>query len=62
MLYEVITRCEAREGVAIATAVMVEGSDMSRFLDDVNAEVDAIDDFPDQTELPIIEELRRTVV
>lgn len=53
-------RCEAREGVAIATAVMAEGSDMSRFLDDVNAEVDAIDDFPDQTELPIIEELRRT--
>ena len=54
------TRCEAREGVGIATAVMREGADMSRFLDDVNSEVDAIDDFPDQTELPVIQELGRT--
>ncbi|MEJ2610207.1 MAG: efflux RND transporter permease subunit [Candidatus Thiodiazotropha sp.] len=53
-------RCESREGVGVATAVMVEGSDMARFLDDVNAEVDAIDDFPDQTELPVIKELGRT--
>lgn len=53
-------RCEAREGVAIATAVMLEGSDMPRFMDDVKSEVDAIDDFPDDTELPVIEELERT--
>ncbi|MCZ7596819.1 MAG: efflux RND transporter permease subunit [Gammaproteobacteria bacterium] len=38
--------CEAREGVAMATAVMVEGADMSRFLDDVKSEIDAVDDFP----------------
>lgn len=53
-------RCEAREGVAIATAVMIEGRDMSRFLEDVKSQVDAIDDFPDDTELPVIEELART--
>ncbi|MEJ2589962.1 MAG: efflux RND transporter permease subunit, partial [Candidatus Thiodiazotropha sp.] len=53
-------RCEAREGVAIATAVMLEGRDMSRFLEDVKSQVDAIDDFPDDTELPVIEELART--
>ncbi|MCU7914611.1 MAG: efflux RND transporter permease subunit [Candidatus Thiodiazotropha sp. (ex Gloverina cf. vestifex)] len=53
-------RCESREGMGVATAVMIESADMARFLDDVNAEVDAIDDFPDQTELPVIKELGRT--
>ena len=53
-------RCESREGVGVATAVMIEGADMARLLDDVNAEVDAIDDFPDQAELPVIKELGRT--
>ncbi|MCU7830692.1 MAG: efflux RND transporter permease subunit [Candidatus Thiodiazotropha sp. (ex Myrtea sp. 'scaly one' KF741663)] len=53
-------RCESREGMGVATAVMIEGAEMARFLDDVNAEVDAIDDFPDQTELPVIKELGRT--
>lgn len=54
------TRCEAREGVGIATAVMREGADMARFLDDVKSEVDAISDFPDGTEAPVIQELART--
>jgi len=54
------TRCEAREGLGIATAVMREGAQMSRFLDDVKSEVDAIDDFPDQAELPVVNELGRT--
>ncbi|MFA9418937.1 MAG: efflux RND transporter permease subunit, partial [Gammaproteobacteria bacterium] len=53
-------RCEAREGVGIATAVMREGAVMTRFLDDVKSEIDTIDDFPDQTEPPIVEELGRT--
>jgi len=53
-------RCEASEGVASATAVMSEGSDMVRFLDDVNAAVDAINDFPAQTEAPVVTELART--
>jgi multidrug efflux pump subunit AcrB len=54
------TRCEAREGQGIATAVMREGADITRFLDDVKSEVEAIDDFPDDAELPIIKELGRT--
>ena len=53
-------RCEAREGLGVATMVMLEGSDMVRFLDDVKSEVDAIDDFPEQTEQPVVEELGRT--
>ncbi len=53
-------RCEASEGQGIATAVMREGADMVRFLDDINSEVNAIDDFPEQIEVPVIEELGRT--
>jgi multidrug efflux pump subunit AcrB len=53
-------RCEAREGVGTATVVMREDAEMERFLDDVKSEVDAIDDFPEQTEPPVVEELNRT--
>lgn len=52
--------CEASEGIATATAVMNEGSDMMRFLDDVNAAVDAINDFPEESESPVVQELART--
>ncbi|MCP4409339.1 MAG: efflux RND transporter permease subunit, partial [Gammaproteobacteria bacterium] len=52
-------RCESREGLGVATAVKREGTDMMRFLDDVNSEIDAIDDFPEQTEPPVVEELGR---
>jgi len=53
-------RCEASEGVGVATAVMREGAEMTRFLDDVKSEVDAINDFPEQAETPVVEELGRT--
>jgi len=53
-------RCDAREGVGTGTVVMQEGADMMRFLDDIKSEVDAIEDFPEQTEAPVIEELGRT--
>ncbi|MBK1703642.1 efflux RND transporter permease subunit [Halochromatium glycolicum] len=53
-------RCEAREGVGTAVAVMREGADMMRFLDDVKSDVDAIDEFPDQAEPPVVTELGRT--
>ncbi len=52
--------CESSEGLGKATAVMLEGSDMARFLDDINAAIDAITDFPEQVETPIIEESGRT--
>jgi hydrophobic/amphiphilic exporter-1 (mainly G- bacteria), HAE1 family len=53
-------RCEAREGLGLAVIKLVEGGDMSRFLDDVKTEVEAIDNFPEQSELPIIQQLGRT--
>ncbi|MDM8547969.1 efflux RND transporter permease subunit [Candidatus Venteria ishoeyi] len=53
-------RCESREGLGIATAVKREGANMMRFLDDVKSEVDAINDFPDAIEPPVISELGRT--
>ena len=54
------TRCEAREGVAVATVVMREGSDLDRFLDDVKTEIDAIADFPDAAEDPVVRQLGRS--
>ena len=53
-------RCESSEGLGNATAVMIEGSSMTQFLDEVKSEVDAINDFPDQVESPVVEELGRT--
>lgn len=53
-------RCEAREGVGVAVIEMREGADFARFLDDVKTEVEAIDDFPDAVELPVIGQLSRT--
>ena len=47
--------CESSEGFGKATAVMIEGSEMMRFLDDVNAAVNAIDDFPERVEIPLVE-------
>jgi multidrug efflux pump subunit AcrB len=51
--------CEARESIAIAVAEMIEGGDFARFLDDVKTGVEAIDDFPEQTEPPVIQQLNR---
>ena len=42
-------------GVGTGTVVMLEGADMMRFLDDIKSDVDAIEDFPEQTEAPVIE-------
>jgi multidrug efflux pump subunit AcrB len=53
-------RCLAREGVATAVVEMVEGGDLPRFMDDVKSEVEAIDSFPEQIEIPIVKELGRT--
>lgn len=53
-------RCEAREGVAIAVLQMREGASIDRFLDDVKTEIDAIDTFPADAEIPVIRQLERT--
>ena len=53
-------RCEAREGLGVTVAKMREGGNITQFLDDVKTEVEAIDDFPEETELPITKQLGRT--
>ncbi|MEE8544502.1 MAG: efflux RND transporter permease subunit [Alphaproteobacteria bacterium] len=53
-------RCEAREGQATAVAEMRDGADFDRFLNDVKSEVEAIDSFPDEAELPVIRQLGLT--
>lgn len=53
-------RCEAREGIGQATIEMREGGNVDRFLTDIKAEIDAIDDFPDTTERPVIKQIERT--
>lgn len=53
-------RCEAREGFARAVVEMVEGADLDRFTTDIRTEVDAITDFPDEAEEPVIKQLGRT--
>ena len=55
------TRCEAREGVAVATLVMREGADLERFLDDVKTQVDGIQDFPADAEAPVVRQLGRWI-
>lgn len=50
-------RCQALENKAIAVAEMSESGDISQFMDDIKSEVDAISDFPEQTEQAVIEQL-----
>lgn len=54
------TTSEAREGVGSVTVEMAPGGDIRTFLQDIQSEVDAIDDFPDQAEEPVVAELGRT--
>ncbi len=56
------TRCEAREGLAVATLVMRQGGDLDRFLEDVKNEVDGVTDFPADAEAPVVRELGRVDV
>ncbi len=53
-------RCEALENSARAVAEMAESGDLQQFIDDVNSAIDAIVDFPEQTETPVISTLART--
>lgn len=57
-VYEVT--CEARESSAITVAQMNEGANLDRFFSDIKTEIDAIDDFPDEVEDPILKQLGRT--
>ncbi len=52
--------CEARQNLGLMTIKMLEQGDFSKFLDDVKSAVDAISDFPDETEIATVEEKGRT--
>ena len=52
--------CEAREGLARAEVEMTEGSNLDRFTTDVRTEIDAITEFPEKAEDPVIKQLGRT--
>ena len=52
--------CDVREGIARAVVESSEGADFDRFATDVRTEVDAITDFPDQAEDPVVKQLGRT--
>lgn len=52
-------RSDAREGLATVTVEMEEGKDFQVFLDDIKTEVDAVDDFPEEAEEPVVEQLNR---
>lgn len=52
-------RCEAREGIATAYVKMDHNGSIDRFLEDVKSEIEAIHDFPDETENPAIQLLGR---
>ena len=53
-------RSDAREGLAAIVVEMTEQGDIQTFLSDIEGEVDAIDDFPEEVEEPVISELGRT--
>ncbi len=51
--------CVAMENMARTTVEMIEGADLQQFTADIKTEVEAIDDFPDLVEKPIIRQLGR---
>ncbi len=53
-------RADAREGVAVIVLEMAPDGDFQVFKDDIETQIDAIDDFPEEVEEPVITELGRT--
>ena len=52
--------CVARDNIGIMTLDMNDAGNMQQFTDDVKAAIDAITDFPENSEEPVIQELGRT--
>ncbi len=53
-------RCEARQSMGIATIKMQESGDFVQFNNDIRSAIDEVENFPDDSEEPIIKELGRT--
>lgn len=52
-------RCDARENLALATVRITEGKDIDQLMLDVDREINAISDFPDGVEDPVVEKAGR---
>jgi len=52
-------RCDARDNVGTMVLEMLEAGNMPQFVDDVKTAVDSIDEFPEESEDPVVEELGR---
>ena len=52
-------RCEALEGFAKLTLKLDQKADVGRMTFDIQTQINAINDFPDEIEKPIVEELNR---
>ena len=53
------TQCESRESLARLTAEMAKEGDIGRFINDIKTAVDAINDFPEEAEQPVVKEKNR---
>jgi len=53
-------RSDAREGIATVTIEMEDGGDFIAFKDDITSEVEAIDQFPEDAEEPVVSQLGTT--
>lgn len=51
--------CDARDNLAIFTLEMQEAGDIRTFSDDIKTAIDAIQNFPEQSEDPVIQQLGR---
>ncbi len=51
--------CDARDNLAIFTLEMQEAGDIRTFTDDIKTAIDAIQNFPEQSEDPVIKQLGR---
>ena len=45
--------CQARDNMAVLTAEIIEGADMTRFAADIKAAVDGVTTYPDRAEAPV---------
>lgn len=55
---EIVT--DARESLGVVTVEMQSGGDLRAFLDDIRTEVNAITEFPERAETPVVKELNIT--
>ena len=53
-------RSEGSENRGRVVVKMADGGNIERFLNEVKTEIEAIDDFPDEAEIPVIKELGKT--